>query len=137
MESQTAGVFLAGACQGPRDIPETVAQASGAASKAVALLSADELEREPVVAQVHRADPPVYSVCFGCFFCERVCPYGAIEREEIRDRDGTLIKTVAKVNESLCAGCGLCAASCRANAITLRGFNDEQLHAMITTLGED
>ena len=137
VESQTAGVFLAGACQGPRDIPETVAQASGAASKAVALLSADELEREPVVAQVHRADPPVYSVCFGCFFCERVCPYGAIEREEIRDRDGTLIKTVAKVNESLCAGCGLCAASCRANAITLRGFNDEQLHAMITTLGED
>ena len=114
MESQTAGVFLAGACQGPKDIPEAVGQASGAASKVSALFSADELEREPVVAVVHRAPPPVYSLCFGCFFCERVCPYGAIEREEIRDRKGTLIKTVARVNEGLCAGCGLCAACCRA-----------------------
>ena len=90
-----------------------------------------------MVAQVHRAPPPVYSVCFGCFFCERVCPYGAIEREEIRDRQGNLIKTVAKVNEGLCAGCGLCAASCRANAITLRGFNDEQMFAAVNALGEE
>ena len=137
VESQTAGIFFAGACQGPKDIPESVAQASAAASKAAGLLNADELEREPVVAQVHRAAPPVYSICFGCFFCERVCPYGAIEREEIRDRGGNLIKTVARVNEGLCTGCGLCAASCRANAITLRGFNDEQLFAVINAIGEE
>jgi len=137
VEAQTAGIYLAGTCQGPRDIPETVAQASGAASKVSALFSADELEREPVVAQVHRTAPPIYSVCFGCFFCERVCPYNAIEREEIRDRQGNLIKTIAKVNEGLCAGCGVCAASCRANAITLRGFNDEQLYAVVNAIGED
>ena len=137
VESQTAGIFFAGACQGPKDIPEAVAQASAAASKVGALLNADELEREPVVAQVHRAPPPVYSVCYGCFFCERVCPYGAIEREEIRDRKGALIKTVARVNEGLCGGCGLCAACCRANAITLRGFNDEQLYAVVNAIGED
>jgi len=137
VEAQTAGIFFAGACQGPKDIPESVAQASGAASKAGALLNADELEREPVVATVHRAPPPVYSICFGCFFCERICPYGAIEREEIRDRKGNLIKTVAKVNEGLCAGCGLCAAACRAHAINLRGFNDEQLFAVVNALGEE
>jgi len=137
VESQTAGVYLCGACQGPKDIPEAVAQASGAASKVSALFSADELEREPVVAEVHRADPPVWSICFGCFFCERICPYGAIEREEIRDAKGNLIKTVAKVNEGLCTGCGLCAAACRANAITLRGFNDEQLFAVVNALGEE
>ena len=138
VECQTAGIYLAGACQGPKDIPETVAQASAAASKVAALFSADELEREPLVAHVHRAPPPIFSTCFGCFLCERVCPYGAIEREEIRNRKtGELIKTVARVNEGLCTGCGLCAASCRANAITLRGFNDEQLYAMITALGEE
>jgi heterodisulfide reductase subunit A len=127
----------AGACQGPKDIPEAVAQASAAASKAGALLNADELEREPVVARVNRAAPPVYSTCFGCFFCERVCPYGAIEREEIRDRKGNLIKTVAKVNEGLCAGCGLCAACCRAHAVTLRGFSGEQLFAVVNAIGEE
>jgi len=137
VECQTAGIYLAGACQGPKDIPESVAQASGAASKVVALLNSDELEREPVVACVHRAPPPIHSICFGCFFCERVCPYGAIEREEIRDREGKLIKTVARVNEGLCTGCGLCAASCRANAITLRGFNDEQLFAVVNAIGEE
>jgi heterodisulfide reductase subunit A len=68
---------------------------------------------------------------------ERVCPYGAIEHEEFRDRKtGALIKTVAKVNEGLCAGCGLCAASCRANAVTLKGFNDEQLFAVVNALDE-
>ncbi len=137
VESQTAGIFFAGACQGPKDIPEAVAQASGAAGKVVGLLNADELEREPVVATVHRAAPPVYSICYGCFFCERVCPYGAIEREEIKDRKGNLIKTVAKVNEGLCGGCGLCAAACRAHAITLKGFNDEQLYAVVNALGEE
>ena len=137
VESQTAGIYLAGACQGPKDIPEAVASASAAASKVCALFSSDELEREPIVASVHRAPPPIFSICYGCFFCERVCPYGAIEHEEFRDRKtGALIKTVAKVNEGLCAGCGLCAASCRANAVTLKGFNDEQLYAVVTALDE-
>ena len=102
VETNTAGVFLAGACQAPRDIPETVAMASGAASKIIALFSKDELTREPLVAVVNRTAPPVYSTCAGCFLCQSVCPYQAIEKEEIRNRSGEIIKTVAKVNPGLC-----------------------------------
>jgi heterodisulfide reductase subunit A len=122
VESSSAGIFLAGACQGPKDIPETVAQAGAAASKVLALLSADELEREPVVAKVDRLPAPIYSTCIGCFYCQRVCPYGAIEEEDIKARDGSTIKTVAKVNVGLCQGCGLC------------GFNDEQVFAEINSV---
>ncbi|MBM4045873.1 MAG: CoB--CoM heterodisulfide reductase iron-sulfur subunit A family protein, partial [Planctomycetes bacterium] len=115
VETSTAGVFLAGCCQAPKDIPEAVAQASGAASKALALFSSTELEREPIVAQVNRCLPPVFSTCVGCFYCERVCPFGAVERETIKARDGSVIKIIAKVNEGVCQGCGLCAATCRSN----------------------
>lgn len=134
VESSSAGIFLAGACQGPKDIPETVAQASAAASKVLALLSSDELEREPVVAKVDRQLPPVFSTCIGCFYCQKVCPYSAIEQEDIKARDGRVIKTVARVNEGLCQGCGLCAATCRSKSIELAGFNDEQIFAEINAL---
>ncbi|MDR4497912.1 MAG: CoB--CoM heterodisulfide reductase iron-sulfur subunit A family protein [Candidatus Scalindua sp.] len=134
VESSNAGIFLAGACQGPKDIPETVAQASGAASKVQALLSSDELEREPVVARVDRLPPPLFSTCIGCFYCQRVCPYGAIEQEDIKARDGSVIKTVARVNVGLCQGCGLCAATCRSKSVELEGFNDEQVFAEINSV---
>ncbi|GJQ59059.1 MAG: CoB--CoM heterodisulfide reductase iron-sulfur subunit A family protein [Candidatus Scalindua sp. AMX11] len=134
VESSNAGIFLAGACQGPKDIPETVAQASGAAAKVMALLSSDELEREPVVAKVDRLPPPVFSTCIGCFYCQRVCPYGAIEQEDIKARDGSVIKTVARVNEGLCQGCGLCAATCRSKSVELAGFSDEQVYAEINSV---
>ncbi len=134
VETNTAGIFLAGAVQAPRDIPETVAQASGAAAKVIGLFSKDELSREPIVAVVNRQPPPVFSTCVGCFLCETACAYQAIEREEIKTRDGKLIKTVAKVNSSVCQGCGTCVALCRSKAIDLQGFTNEQVYAEVLAL---
>ena len=134
VETHTAGIFLAGACQAPKDIPESVAAASGAAAKVAALFSRDELTREPVVAVVHRAAPPLYSNCVGCFMCQPACPFQAIEREEIRDSDGQLIKTVAKVNPGVCQGCGTCVAVCRSKSIDLEGFTNEQVFAEVMAL---
>jgi heterodisulfide reductase subunit A len=134
VETNTAGIFLAGACQAPRDIPETVAQASGAASKVTALFSQDELTREPLIAVVHRTAPPIYSNCVGCFICQSACPYQAIEKEEIRTRDGRLIKVVAKVNPGLCQGCGTCVALCRSKSIDLQGYSHEQVYAEVIAL---
>jgi heterodisulfide reductase subunit A len=134
VEMNTAGIFVAGACQAPKDIPEAVAQASGAASKVAGLFSRDELSREPVVAVVNRTAPPLFSTCAGCFLCESACPYQAIEREEIKTRDGTLIKTVAKVNQGVCQGCGTCVALCRTKSIDLQGFTNEQVFAELVAL---
>ena len=134
VEMNTAGVFVAGACQAPKDIPETVAQASGAASKVTGLFSKDELQREPVVAKVNRCAPPLFSTCIGCFLCESACAYQAIDREEIRGRDGKLIKTVARINEGVCQGCGTCVALCRSKSIDLQGFTNEQIFAELLAL---
>jgi heterodisulfide reductase subunit A len=125
-ETLTAGVFLAGTAQSPKDIPDTVAQASAAASKALEILSRPILQREPTVARVDEL------TCIGCFDCERVCPYQAIEQKEIKDRDGNLIRMVARVNEAMCEGCGLCTAACRVRSVDVDGFNDEQLFAQLT-----
>ena len=134
VETNTAGIYLAGACQAPKDIPETVAQASAVAAKILALFSAQELQRDPVVAKVHRAAPPVYSTCIGCFACLAACPYKAIEPEEIKDRRGNVIKTVARVNSGLCQGCGTCVSTCRSKSIDLDAFTDEQVFAALTAL---
>ncbi|MCE8423695.1 MAG: CoB--CoM heterodisulfide reductase iron-sulfur subunit A family protein, partial [Candidatus Methanoperedens sp.] len=108
VETNTAGIFLAGACQAPRDIPESVAMASGAAVKVAGLFSQDELTREQIIAVVNRQAAPVYSSCVGCFLCVSACPYQAIEKEEIKNRNGEVIKSMAKVNPGLCQGCGTC-----------------------------
>ncbi len=129
VETLTAGVFLAGAAQFPKDIPDTVAQASAAASKALGMLSHPVLHREPTVARVNEA------ICVGCFECERVCPYGAVNQKEIKDREGNLIKMVAEVIEGLCEGCGACTAACRVRSIDVDGFNDEQVFAQLGALG--
>ncbi len=134
VETNTAGIFLAGACQAPKDIPEAVAQASGAAAKVAGLFSSSELSREPVIAVVNRLPPPVFSTCTGCFLCEKACPYQAIEREEIKDRKGNVIKVVAKVNPGLCQGCGTCVALCRVKAIDLQGFTNEQVYCELMAL---
>ncbi len=134
VEMNTAGIFVAGACQAPKDIPETVAQASGAAAKVIGLFSREELSREPVVAVVNRCAPPDFSTCIGCFLCETACPYQAIEHEDITGRDGSVVKTVARVNQGVCQGCGTCVALCRSKSIDLQGFTNEQVFAEILTL---
>lgn len=134
VETASAGIFLAGTCQGPMDIPETVSQASAAACKALLLFANEMIERSPVVAKVNRTLPPVFSTCIGCFYCEKVCPYNAIEREEIKTRSGDVIKVVAKVNEALCQGCGLCTTVCRSKAVELSGFDDQEVFAEIDAL---
>lgn len=134
VETNTAGIFLAGACQAPRDIPETVAQASGAAAKVAALFSRDQLTREPIVAVVDRRSAPEYSICTGCLLCQSACPYQAIEVEEITSRDGQVLKVLARINPGLCQGCGTCVATCRTKAIDLQGYSNEQLYAQVMAL---
>jgi len=87
------------------------------------------LADEPVVAVVNRTGPPNWSTCVGCFLCETACAYGAIEHEDIKTRDGKLIKTVAKINQGVCQGCGTCVALCRSKSIDLQGFTNEQVYA--------
>jgi heterodisulfide reductase subunit A len=128
VETNTAGVFVAGACQAPRDIPDSVAMASATASKVLGLFSNELLEREPLIAGVNRA------TCSGCFHCERVCPYGAIERKEQRDSKGRLIKIIAEVNQGVCQGCGTCQATCPSKSVELDGFTDEQAYAAINAI---
>jgi heterodisulfide reductase subunit A len=134
VETNTAGIFLAGACQAPRDIPESVAMASGAAVKVAGLFSQDELTREPIIAVVNRQAPPMYSSCVGCFLCLSACPYQAIEKEEIKNRNGELIKSVAKVNPGLCQGCGTCVAFCRTKSIDIQGYTHEQMYTEVMAL---
>jgi heterodisulfide reductase subunit A len=134
VETNTAGIFLAGACQAPRDIPESVAMASGAAVKVAGLFSQDQLTREPIIAVVNRQAPPVYSSCVGCFLCVSACPYQAIEKEEIKNRNGEVIKLVAKVNPGLCQGCGTCVAFCRTKSIDIQGYTHEQMYTEVMAL---
>jgi len=131
VEANTAGIFLAGACQAPKDIPEAVAQAGGAAAKVLGLFSSDELEREPIIARVNE------NTCVACWYCYNVCPYGAIEKKEIKDKQGRTVRWVAHVNESVCAGCGLCNAICPSKSVELDGFDDRQTHAEIGALSEE
>jgi heterodisulfide reductase subunit A len=134
VETNTAGIFLVGACQAPKDIPETVGMASGAAAKVAALFSQKELIRDPLIAVVNRSAPPVYSTCVGCFMCSAACPYQAIEKEEILDRKGQLVKTVARVNPGLCQGCGTCVAFCRSKSIDIQGYSHEQMYSEVMAL---
>lgn len=121
VDTLTEGIFIAGAAQGPKDIPDSVAQAKGAASSAAALMGKGEVDIEPFFAVV---DP---SRCIGCSMCVENCAYGAIDLVENR-RFGT----VAEVNTALCKGCGACAGNCRCSAIDIIGFTSEQLYRMIT-----
>ena len=112
VESPTAGIFLSGACQGPKDIPETVAQAGAAAAKVIGLLAKDHLTCNPCVAR------PDEAMCNGCSACEKVCPYGAItyEDKEFRGPDRKpVMRRVAQVNPAVCQGCGclLYTSACR------------------------
>jgi heterodisulfide reductase subunit A len=128
VETAVAGVYLAGVCQGPKDIPESVAQASAAAAKVLGLFARPKLEREPVVARVNRI------TCAHCRACINACPYKAIEDFNIADRSGKVLRVVANVNEGLCQGCGTCVSVCRSKSMDLDGFTDEQVYLQIATL---
>ena len=134
VDSNTAGIFLAGACQSPRDIPETVAQASAAACRVLGLFSQDELTREPEIAVVNRIPAPQYTTCIGCRICMEACPFGAISMENILDRECNVVKTAALVNPGLCQGCGTCVALCRSKSIDIQGYTNEQVFAEVMAL---
>jgi len=128
VESPTAGIFLAGCCQGPKDIPETVAQSSGAAAKAICLLVKDKLKNNPCTAH------PDEEMCNGCGQCENVCPYGAITYVE-KDFRGpnrtTITRRVSQVNSAMCQGCGACTVACPSGAMDLLGFSNKQIMAEV------
>ena len=131
VESPTAGIFLSGACQGPKDIPETVAQAGAAASKVIGLLAKDHLTCNPCVAQ------PDEMMCNGCSNCEKVCPYGAItyiDKEFRGPNRTTLIRRVAQVNPAVCQGCGACTVACMSGAMDLKGFSNKQIMAEVDAI---
>lgn len=119
VETATDGVFLAGACQSPKDIPDSVAQGSAAAAAALALMDAGRVVLEPFTTYI------IQEKCGGCRTCEGVCPFGAIEMVEYAER------IVAHVNEVLCKGCGACAAACPAEAAIQYGFTQAQILAEI------
>ncbi|NMB41252.1 MAG: CoB--CoM heterodisulfide reductase iron-sulfur subunit A family protein [Firmicutes bacterium] len=127
VDTATDGVFLAGCSQGPKDIPDTVAQAKGAASSALGPLSSGKVMIQAQIAHVDEA------TCRGCGFCVETCPYTAIELVTV-NRVGHMV-SVAKVNEALCKGCGACTAACLSGSIQQRSFMDEQILPQIAVLG--
>jgi len=118
VECASEGVFVCGAIHGPKDISESVSQASATASKAIAILSKDKMLHEPVVAEV------IEEQCNGCGFCIAACPYDAIKIEE----------GIAKVTEVLCTGCGGCVSTCPSGAIMVKNFKDKAFYEMISEI---
>ena len=122
LSTMTDGVFIAGACQFPKDIPDTVSQALGAAAEALTIVTKAKMELEAATAVVNPA------ACSGCMNCVNVCPYGAPQMNAE--------KGVSEINEALCKGCGLCAASCPTSAIIARHFANDQIMAEMEGLME-
>jgi len=130
VESPTAGIFLSGVCQGPKDIPETVAQATAAAAKVIGLLSKEKLLSNPCVSSSDEM------LCSGCSNCEKVCPYGAISfiDKTFKIAGKTEARRVAKVNEAICQGCGACTVACPSGAMDLKGFTNKQILAEVDAI---
>ncbi len=131
VESPTAGVYLSGACSGPKDIPETVAQASAAAAKIIGLLSKNTLDSDPCTAH------PDELKCSGCSLCANVCPYNAITytEKEFRMPDRSVkTRRVASVNPAVCRGCGACTVACNNGAMDLYGFSRAQILAEVDSI---
>ena len=130
VESPTAGIFLSGVCQGPKDIPETVAQASAAAAKVIGLLAKDSLLCNACVAHSDE------TLCNGCSQCANVCAYGAITYEErlVMDKGVRDTRRVAVVNEAICQGCGACTVTCPSGAMDLKGFANNQIMAEVDAI---
>ena len=114
------GIYLAGCCQSPKDIPDTVAQAKAAAASAVIPLVQGKVMTEPIVSRVNE------DICCGCRACESICEYSALTYHEL--------KGVMQTNEALCKGCGSCSVVCPAGAITIRHFTGKQVLAQLDAL---
>jgi heterodisulfide reductase subunit A len=113
--TMTDGIFIAGACQGPKDIPDTVAQGGAAASQVAKLISQGTVMMEPVRASIREEE------CSGCRICNTLCPYNAIEFDEEKD--------VSRVITALCQGCGTCVAACPSSVIDGAHFTNTQVFA--------
>jgi len=111
------GIYVVGCCQSPKDIPQSVVQASAAAARVLALISKGKVEIEAAIASINE------ELCSGCKICNLLCPYNAISFDEE--------KKVSRVNEALCKGCGVCVAACPSGAITGNHFTNEQIMAEI------
>lgn len=115
VNTSSVGIFLAGVCQGPKDIPDSVAQGGAAAEKADAMINAGTLELEPYVSEIDE------EICAGCKTCISVCPFDAVEFDE---EEG-----VSRIEETLCRGCGTCVAVCPSGAAQQFGYKDKQVTA--------
>jgi len=124
VNTPTDGVFIAGCCEAPRDVPDTVAQASAAASKALSLISRGKVTTEAAVSYVDE------SICHGCGRCEEICTFHA---PSIIRKDGRLI---SNVNEALCKGCGACAVVCPTGAAQIKHFNMQEIESLVDGLLE-
>ncbi len=123
VDTMTEGIFIAGCAQGPKDIPDSVAQAKAAAASAMSLLDPGKMTVEPLISEVNKEK------CTGCGICVPLCPYGAISLVECEDG-----KKKSEINPALCKGCGVCTAACPSKAITLHGFTYDQVLAQIKTI---
>ncbi|NQV19283.1 MAG: CoB--CoM heterodisulfide reductase iron-sulfur subunit A family protein [Armatimonadetes bacterium] len=120
VESLVPGFYLAGTAQGPKDIPDTVSQASGAAAKVMTLFSGDEISHSPIIASVNE------DLCSGCSICIATCPYDARKMDER--------KRIVSVNDILCEGCGACISACPSGASQQKNLTDNQIDNMIRVL---
>lgn len=118
--TMTEGIYIAGCCQGPKDIPSSVAQGAAASARILGKIQQKEIALEPIRATIHEEQ------CSGCRICNNLCPFNAILFHEDR--------MVSEINAALCQGCGTCVAACPAGAITGTGFSNEQIFAQIEGL---
>lgn len=118
--TMTDGVFIAGTCQGPKDIPDSVAQGAAAAARVQGMVTTGTVEIEPVVATIHE------ELCSGCRICNALCPFNAIDYD--------VAKEVSVINQALCKGCGTCIAACPAQAISGAHFSNDQVLAELQGL---
>lgn len=122
VETSTEGLFIAGCCQGPKDIPDTVSQAKGAAAAAAVPLAQGRVRIDPTISEV------LTDKCSGCGVCVPLCPYNAIS---MRESNG---KPRARIEMSACKGCGVCTSACPSGAIVLHGYEEDQIFAQIAAL---
>jgi heterodisulfide reductase subunit A len=124
VDAATRGIFYAGCAEGPKDIKESVTQASAAAARAIRLMHKGEIASEPITSEV------IADQCKSCGKCADVCPYNAIDVDVKK-------KLPAVVNTAACAGCGTCAAECPFDAITMNHYTDSQILNQVDTLLEE